>query len=74
MNKNGSSRISEGQKVQDSTTLDQLLQSFPQVPKKWVLKAKITKKPDTINMVKPFMIVRLLDSKMRSIEGVFFGK
>lgn len=60
--------------MENALSLDEILENFPNIPKKWILKAKIVKKPDSINMQKPFMIVKLMDSNLKSIEGVFFGK
>ena len=54
--------------------LSQILQNYPHTPAKWVLKAKVIRKPDRINPDRPFMIINMLDEQNQSIEGVFFGQ
>lgn len=53
--------IATGQKPAYSTTIKSLIESYPHVPHKWILRAKIVKKPDNINADKPFMIIKLMD-------------
>lgn len=63
VNRKSSTLIADGQRIQNSITINQLLQNYPYVPTKWILRAKVVRKPDNINTQKPFMIVRLMDQK-----------
>lgn len=59
--------IATGQKPAYSTTIKSLTESYPYVPNKWILKARIVKKPDNINKDRPFMVIRLMDETMQTI-------
>ena len=74
VNRKGSVLISDGQRIQNAQTISDLLDNYPHVPSKWILKAKVIRKPDNINIDKPFMIIKLMDDKENIIEGVFFGQ
>lgn len=63
VNNKGSSVIADGQKMQNTITITELVQNYPHVPSKWVLKARVVKMPENISVDKPFMIVKLLDEK-----------
>ena len=48
-NDRGSSEIATGQKPIESSTIKSLIEGYPYLPNKWILRAKIVKKPDNIN-------------------------
>lgn len=66
-NSKGSRKIADGQRAVETLTLPELIDNFPHVPSKWILKAKVVKKPDTINADRPFMVIRLMDEKENTI-------
>jgi hypothetical protein len=63
VNLKGSTKISDGQKYSHALTLPELIENYPHVPSKWILKARVFKKPPTINMEKPFLVITLMDDK-----------
>lgn len=60
--------------MENTLTISDLVENYPHVPSKWILRAKVVRKPDNINPDKPFLVVRLMDEKENTIEAVFFGQ